>query len=185
MSMMFCVMLSAVAASEPPSISTNTSARQSVQRRRKTGIGAMLGYSSSGLSIRHQWSARFASQLSLYSTLGGRLGIYSLGTQLQFVMNRHQVFRFYMTAPVKWTYKRRPSEHEANFGPDPGVHHEHRLQYGVGLGLEVFLGPQVALVFELPVVHWTYWERGGSRTSQPLQDFWMIAPNTGIHVYFQ
>lgn len=163
-------------------------AKKTSLTQRRTALGAVLGLSSSGLAMRQHWGKRWGMELSAYSTFGSRFGVLALSTQAQFTFKRDEHYRIYAFAPLRWMLHREPTVHGLNFGPDQKTRTLHLFRAGLGGGAELFLGPYVALAFELPVALQlstkpVIYDGLGSPSYRRRR--FMIAPNAGIHVYFR
>lgn len=152
----------------------------------KTAIGAVAGWSNTGLTLRHWWMPRFATELGLYSNFGDRFGIYSVAAQLLYSLTEVAEANLYIHAPMRWVYLREPTERESNFGPDPWVRRVHKLRMGLGLGLEARLRPNLAMMMELPIVV----QLSDISVRNTVEDDIprtrvFPAPNVGFYVYFR
>lgn len=155
---------------------------------RRTAIGAVLGLSSSGLALRHHWSERWGTEVSAYSTFGQKFGVLALSTQAQFTIKRIPSARVYAFAPFRWVYERKPTEQALNFGPDGKIQKLHLFRVGMGAGIELFLGPFVAISLELPFVLQLSSKATTLKSLEylaPDTKGFMMAPNAGLHVYFR
>lgn len=151
-----------------------------------TAFGASVGWSSSGISLRHFWKPRLATDLALYTTFGDRFGIHSASLQMLYAFWRSPDLRVYAFSPLRWVYLREPTEYEANFGPDIAVRQVGKLRVGAGVGVEVRVKPHVALAFELPAVVQFAWISVRNEAEDDIGTVRVFpSPNMALYVYFR
>lgn len=161
-------------------------AKRKLASFRRSAVGAVAGWSHAGLAIRHFWTPRFASGLAAYASFGQRFGLYSLSARGLHSYPLLSELKIYALAPIRWTYALEPTHRESNFGADPQVNRIHKLRAGLGPGAELFFGPHISFVAELPIVlQWSWSSLTPPIAPSPPTFTYLPAPNLGFYVYFR